>query len=42
MGFNNHGVEAISNRIKNRNSSLIIGGNIGKMTASHSDQYTDD
>lgn len=42
MGFNNEGVEAISKRLKNRNSSLIIGGNIGKMTTSHSDQYTED
>ena len=42
MGFNNDGVEVISKRLKNRNSSLIIGGNIGKITLSHSDQYTDD
>lgn len=42
MGFNNEGVEAISKRLKDRNSNLIIGGNIGKMTNSHSDQYTND
>ena len=42
MGFNNHGVKEVSKRLKNRDSSLIIGGNIGKMTASNSDQYTDD
>ena len=42
MGFNNEGVEAIVKRLKNRKSSLIIGGNIGKMTNSSADQYTDD
>lgn len=42
MGFNNDGVEAITKRLRDRNSSLIIGGNIGKMTNSHSDQYTED
>lgn len=42
MGFNNEGVEEITKRLKNRNSSLIIGGNIGKMTSSHSDHYTED
>lgn len=30
MGFNNEGVEAMVKRLKNRKSSLIIGGNIGK------------
>lgn len=35
MGFNNEGVKAVANRLKewkeeNRNSKLIIGGNIGK------------
>lgn len=42
MGFNNDGVEAIAQRLKNRNSSIIIGGNIGKMTNSHSENYTKD
>lgn len=42
MGFNNEGVEVISKKLRNRNSSLIIGGNIGKMTNSHSDEYTND
>jgi len=30
MGFNNGGVEAAVERLKNRNTSQIIGGNIGK------------
>ena len=30
MGFNNEGVEAAVNRLKNRRSSIIVGGNIGK------------
>jgi dihydroorotate dehydrogenase len=42
MGFNNEGVAIITKRLRNRNSSLIIGGNIGKMTNSHTDQYTAD
>jgi len=30
MGFNNHGVEKIADRLKDRKPGLIIGGNIGK------------
>jgi dihydroorotate dehydrogenase len=30
MGFNNSGVDAVVQRLKNRKSSVIIGGNIGK------------
>ncbi|MDG2246540.1 MAG: quinone-dependent dihydroorotate dehydrogenase [Flavobacteriales bacterium] len=30
MGFNNHGVEAAVERLKNRKTKIIIGGNIGK------------
>lgn len=30
MGFNNDGVEAIAERLKNKPSGLIVGGNIGK------------
>lgn len=30
MGFNNDGVDAAAERLKNRNKGLIIGGNIGK------------
>jgi dihydroorotate dehydrogenase len=33
MGFNNKGVDEAVVRLKNRNSGLIIGGNIGKNTA---------
>ena len=32
MGFNNHGVDVISNRLKSKKTKLIIGGNIGKNT----------
>ncbi len=42
MGFNNEGVEVITKRLRERKSPIIIGGNIGKMTNSHSDQYTAD
>ena len=42
MGFNNEGVVAISKRLRNRNSSLIIGGNLGKMTNSTPAKYTED
>jgi len=30
MGFNNEGLEALEKRLKERNSKIIIGGNIGK------------
>ena len=30
MGFNNHGVEVMAERLKDRKPDLIIGGNIGK------------
>ncbi len=30
MGFNNHGVDAVVERLKNRPKGVIIGGNIGK------------
>lgn len=33
MGFNNLGVNAAVNKLKNRKTNLIIGGNIGKNTA---------
>ncbi|MDT0551881.1 quinone-dependent dihydroorotate dehydrogenase [Urechidicola vernalis] len=42
MGFNNAGVEEISKRLKELKTNVIIGGNIGKMTSSSSDQYTQD
>ena len=33
MGFNNQGVDAISERLKGKKTKLIIGGNIGKNTS---------
>jgi dihydroorotate dehydrogenase len=43
MGFNNHGVEAVKQRLLNRNkSNLIIGGNIGKNKVTlNEDAFTD-
>lgn len=35
MGFNNKGVDYVAERLKNRPESLIVGGNIGKNTATH-------
>ena len=37
MGFNNLGVDAAIPRLKNRKTNLIIGGNIGKNTATSND-----
>ncbi len=37
MGFNNLGVDAIANNLKNKKTKLIIGGNIGKNTATSND-----
>lgn len=42
MGFNNDGVEVIVERLKKLNSSIIIGGNIGKNTATKPEDYTAD
>jgi len=42
MGFNNEGVEAVVKRLKNTNTSVIIGGNIGKNTDSLESDYTED
>ncbi len=33
MGFNNHGVDVISERLKKNKGKVIVGGNIGKNTA---------
>lgn len=33
MGFNNDGVEAVVERLKNRKTQIVVGGNIGKNTA---------
>lgn len=37
MGFNNDGVDAVALRLKHKKTNLIIGGNIGKNTATHND-----
>ena len=42
MGFNNDGVDVISNRLKNKTTKLIIGGNIGKNTATPNDDSKPD
>jgi dihydroorotate dehydrogenase len=42
MGFNNEGVEAIVNHLKNNRGHVIIGGNIGKNTATKPEDYTKD
>lgn len=43
MGFNNEGVEALAQRLKNRrNKTLIIGGNIGKNKVTPNEQALDD
>jgi len=42
MGFNNNGADEAVENLKKRNTDIIIGGNIGKMTTSTSDQYIDD
>ncbi len=41
MGFNNEGVEAVLKRLK-KNTSVLIGGNIGKNTAIPPEGYTTD
>jgi dihydroorotate dehydrogenase len=42
MGFNNLGVEAAALRLKERNSDVIIGGNIGKNKTTPNDQAIED
>ncbi|MBI33977.1 MAG: dihydroorotate dehydrogenase (quinone) [Flavobacteriales bacterium] len=42
MGFNNQGVEAAVERLKNKKTNLIIGGNIGKNTSTESSKTDDD
>ncbi len=42
MGFNNKGVVYAKERLKNRKSSIIVGGNIGKNTATPNEQAIDD
>ena len=42
MGFNNNGVDEAVENLKNRKTDIIIGGNIGKNTASLDEEYIDD
>jgi dihydroorotate dehydrogenase len=42
MGFNNWGAEAIAHNLLNRKTSLIVGGNIGKNTATPNDEALSD
>ena len=42
MGFNNDGMEVIAERLKNRKSNLIIGGNIGKNKITPNENAVDD
>ena len=42
MGFNNEGVEAAIEQLKKNKGQLIIGGNIGKNTATKPEDYTKD
>lgn len=42
MGFNNAGLDAMILNLKSNSRRLIIGGNIGKNTATHPNDYTDD
>ncbi|NNL15175.1 MAG: quinone-dependent dihydroorotate dehydrogenase [Flavobacteriaceae bacterium] len=42
MGFNNKGLEAAINQLKNNKGRVIIGGNIGKNTNTSPNNYTED
>lgn len=42
MGFNNEGLEAAILQLKKNKGKLIIGGNIGKNTATKPEDYTED
>ncbi len=42
MGFNNEGVEAAVNRLKQRTTTIIIGGNIGKNKSTPNENAIDD
>ncbi len=42
MGFNNDGVEAVVERLKNRPKDIIIGGNIGKNKTTPNENAIDD
>jgi hypothetical protein len=42
MGFNNQGIDAMVERLKNRPDGLIVGGNIGKNKATPNEKAIDD
>jgi len=42
MGFNNSGVDAAIENLKKRKTNIIVGGNIGKNTATPNDKAIDD
>ena len=42
MGFNNNGLGAVIEKLKNNKGKIIIGGNIGKNTATMPNEYTKD
>ncbi|MCU0430315.1 MAG: quinone-dependent dihydroorotate dehydrogenase [Cytophagaceae bacterium] len=42
MGFNNEGVVAAVERLKNRKSDILVGGNIGKNKVTENDKATED
>ena len=42
LGFNNQGVDVVCNRLENINSSIIIGGNIGKNKITPNEKATSD
>jgi len=42
MGFNNNGLKAAIDRLKENKGAIIIGGNIGKNTATMPEDYTSD
>lgn len=42
MGFNNEGVDAAVERLKNRKSDIIVGGNIGKNKTTPNERAIDD
>ncbi|WP_442266244.1 quinone-dependent dihydroorotate dehydrogenase [Tenacibaculum sp. ZS6-P6] len=42
MGFNNEGLSAAISQLKKNKGKVIIGGNIGKNTATKPENYTDD
>lgn len=42
MGFNNQGVEIALEKLKNRNKSIIVGGNIGKNKVTPNELATED